>query len=376
MILKMNKKNKIRYQNNVAMGLYYLLIEDYKVTVTNEENIVVWNKKFEKKILNIKLQEGNFSSICEQIIIKFDDTSYLVYSTQGSLLFESNVNNSYFKNYYEESPARVLKSYDRKPGLYQVRCNVYNIVDSYQLFDTRGTCIYDGDGSMIDFKVAILSNELLQIKTYDQVEIVNIEVKLLEDETKIFAIGDSTLANQQLPMWSWVQLLQTRTNKPVINLAISGRSTKSFNDEGRYFYLWKHIKSGDKLIIGFGHNDQKLNFFGTSVDDYISNIKNIIDECIIRGVEAIVVTPIPRREFIDKELVETLEPYLSALKANFDRYLVDNNYYTKELINSLGVEESKRVYVHSKSMKVIDNTHTSYLGASEICNLFITNYNL
>ena len=43
----------------------------------------------------------------------------------------------------------------------------------------------------------------------------------------------------------------------VINLALSGRSSKSFITESNYTTLKNSITEGDYLIIGFGHNDEK-----------------------------------------------------------------------------------------------------------------------
>jgi len=44
----------------------------------------------------------------------------------------------------------------------------------------------------------------------------------------------------------------------VANHAVSGRSSKSFVDEGRLAAILAVIKPGDILAIQFGHNDQKL----------------------------------------------------------------------------------------------------------------------
>lgn len=51
----------------------------------------------------------------------------------------------------------------------------------------------------------------------------------------------------------------------VENLALSGRSSKSFLTESNYTTLKNSIGAGDYLIIGFGHNDQKTDM------DYYTN---------------------------------------------------------------------------------------------------------
>ena len=82
-------------------------------------------------------------------------------------------------------------------------------------------------------------------------------------ETKIFLVGDSTVAsfedNYVLPRYGYGTQLKNYLHEEgkVVNLALSGRSSKSFIEEGNYTTLKNNLKEGDILIIGFGHNDQK-----------------------------------------------------------------------------------------------------------------------
>ena len=81
--------------------------------------------------------------------------------------------------------------------------------------------------------------------------------------TTIYLVGDSTVcsfADDYLyPRYGWgTQLGNYLTDKAtVVNLAISGRSSKSFITENNYQTLLSSIKEGDYLLIAFGHNDQK-----------------------------------------------------------------------------------------------------------------------
>ncbi|VAX40958.1 rhamnogalacturonan acetylesterase, partial [hydrothermal vent metagenome] len=78
---------------------------------------------------------------------------------------------------------------------------------------------------------------------------------------KILMIGDSTMATyKKAPknrpdLTGWGQVFGKRFNKnvTVINHAKSGRSTKSFIQEGHWKKALK-VKA-DYLIIQFGHND-------------------------------------------------------------------------------------------------------------------------
>ncbi len=368
---KLGVENKIRYNGDTASGLYNLLITHNSITIKSDYNEILWSKTFNSKIKTCKQMRGNFSTVSEQLEVEFINGDTLVYSTVGSLLYDSRIEQGKLESYYEESLARVVSSHDYQPGLYQVTCKIADNIGDYEIFDTRGMCVYTGRESQPKFKMLVLGAELLQIKTNDQLTISDIEIIKVDDEPITYIVGDSTLTNQTLPYWGWPQLLQAKTNRPVVNLAVCGRSTKSFNVEGRYNYLFKYIKAGDRLIIGFGHNDEKDNYFGTTIDEYILNINNLKRACKIRSVRPIITTPIVRRNFIGGKLVETHEPYLSALKNNFAKYIIDTNQFTSNLVTELQEKGSKQLFVYLDAMKIYDDTHTSFYGASQICDFVI-----
>lgn len=370
---KLNEKNIIRYKNNVANGLYYLVVKSNKINVYSEHDELVWSKTFKTNILKVKSRIGNFSSVDEQIVITMESKEEFVYSTSGKLLYDRNEEIN-LDNYYEDIKSRVLYSADLCSGYYQVSCNLLGVKDKIELFDSRGTCVYEGQKRQAFFKTIVYENEVFQIRTRDGIEVKNVKVKKIAREPTIHVIGDSTLTNQDLPFWGWPQLLQARTNIPVINYAISARSTKSFIEEGRIELMERNIKTGDFLIIGFGHNDEKNNYFGTAPQEYCDNLKNFVVKYQRYGLKVIIVTPIARRHFKGESLVETHSPYVDLMRQQFTKYLIDNNKYTKSLIKYLGKEQSKKVFVHSDLMKIYDDTHTSYYGASKICNNFILDF--
>ncbi|MGN1103598.1 MAG: GDSL-type esterase/lipase family protein [Candidatus Coproplasma sp.] len=86
----------------------------------------------------------------------------------------------------------------------------------------------------------------------------------LPASNKIYVVGDSTVCsfsdNYYLPRYGYgTQLAEylNVTSSQIVNLAISGRSSKSFLTEANYTTLTSSISEGDYLIIGFGHNDEK-----------------------------------------------------------------------------------------------------------------------
>lgn len=77
----------------------------------------------------------------------------------------------------------------------------------------------------------------------------------------IYIVGDSTVAKFNEVYYyhraGWGTEIETYFNiRPVLNLALSGRSSKSFVNEKNY-QEFLNIKEGDFVFIGFGHNDEK-----------------------------------------------------------------------------------------------------------------------
>ena len=82
--------------------------------------------------------------------------------------------------------------------------------------------------------------------------------------TNVFVVGDSTMCTfndetYYYPRYGYATQLQNYLidNANIVNLALSGRSSKSFTSEENYQTLLASLKEGDYLIIGFGHNDEK-----------------------------------------------------------------------------------------------------------------------
>jgi lysophospholipase L1-like esterase len=82
--------------------------------------------------------------------------------------------------------------------------------------------------------------------------------------TTIYVVGDSTASNydsQVAPREGWGQRFHEQladgAAAQVVNVAQSGRSSRSFINEGWFQQVRQQIKAGDYLFIQFGHNDEK-----------------------------------------------------------------------------------------------------------------------
>ena len=130
------------------------------------------------------------------------------------------------------------------------------------------------------------------------------------NETTVFLVGDSTVCSfndsYYYPRYGYGTQLGNYLNELVTinNLALSGRSSKSFLLEENYQTLLSSIKEGDYLIIGFGHNDEKsdddLRFtdaskpISDSTSFKYSLYENYIKVALDKGATPILCTPIVR----------------------------------------------------------------------------------
>jgi lysophospholipase L1-like esterase len=74
----------------------------------------------------------------------------------------------------------------------------------------------------------------------------------------LFIVGDSTVENSNAGHVGWGEPLANYfdlTKINVINRAIGGRSSRSYQEEGRWDKVLAESKPGDYVILQFGHND-------------------------------------------------------------------------------------------------------------------------
>lgn len=232
-----------------------------------------------------------------------------------------------------------------------------------------------------------------------------------QEKIKVYMIGDSTMANKPLENENqergWGQVLPAFFNENVVidNHAKNGRSSKSFIDEGRWQVVLDSLKEGDYLIIQFGHNDEKADTLrhtdpGTTFD---ANLEKFITEARAKGAKPILMNSIVRRNFSDnpnavanddyrrakadgpKAETDTLfdthgeykeSPKLVAKKLNVP--FVDMNTLTHDLVQALGKDESKTIYMWiAPGVSAAcpegrqDNTHLNIYGAHVVANIAV-----
>lgn len=220
--------------------------------------------------------------------------------------------------------------------------------------------------------------------------------------TNIYIVGDSTAAafsdKYYYPRYGWGTQLSAflRPEVRVYDLALSGRSSKSFRTEENYRVLERELSEGDVLIIGFGHNDEKSDdparftdarlslgeddAFATSLyDGYIKLARE-------RGATPVLCTPIVRaNDSNDWSGVSGHNTpsgdYRSAiisLGAAVSVPVIDLCDITRKRYEALGYEEALKYHAviagkYSENgenivpdMRTVDTTHLNIYGAMSV----------
>ena len=193
---------------------------------------------------------------------------------------------------------------------------------------------------------------------------------------RIVLIGDSTVCDypQTHANRGWGQFIEERFQPgtvKVVNLAASGRSTKTFIQEGR----WQ--KALDEkpayVLIQFGHNDSHAPEKRESTHaatDYRDYLRRYIDEARAIGATPILVTPMVRRIFgADGKLDDSLAPYAEAMKTvalEKKAAVIDLHASSAALVEKLGPAVSADM-----ANKQGDLTHFNEKGARAMAGLVI-----
>lgn len=203
----------------------------------------------------------------------------------------------------------------------------------------------------------------------------------------IFIAGDSTAATKQpdrKPETGWGEKIAAYCSDrvEVCNLAVNGRSSKSFIDEGRLQNILNMAAEGDCLLIQFGHNDEKESFklHTDPYTTYQSTLSVYIEKARNQGMFPVLLTPVHRRHFLlQGELQNTHGAYPAAMRELAKRLcvpLIDVAAISKAYFETLGPEKSKELFLWAEPGEspnypegVQDDTHFNENGACQIAGI-------
>ncbi|WP_291292137.1 rhamnogalacturonan acetylesterase [Enterococcus sp.] len=203
---------------------------------------------------------------------------------------------------------------------------------------------------------------------------------------KLIIAGDSTAANKtadKRPETGWGEKIQSflSTDFSVINLAMNGRSTKSFIQEKRLLTAEALLAPGDYFLIQFGHNDQKTDpERGTTPEEYQRNLAQFVATAQNKQAIPILLTSITRLKFNAQQLDPlAVGPYPEAMKDfarthNID--CLDIFTSTQNFFSKLTPEEARTYFLHLSKNEhpnypegIQDNTHLNDQGALTVARL-------
>jgi len=229
-------------------------------------------------------------------------------------------------------------------------------------------------------------------------------------EIVMYVVGDSTAAafsdSYYYPRYGYgTQLKNYFSDKVTVrNLALSGRSSKSFLEEANYKTLKNDIKAGDILVIAFGHNDEKSDeearftdaskpytdpsSFGYHLYEYYIKLAQEV------GAIPVLCTPIVRASSKDDYTGANghntaTGDYAKAIREVGEAYgvdVIDLTVLTRNQYEDIGYEAA--CYYHAvlqgkydtdgttifPNWKTVDTTHLNIYGAKYVAYLFASEF--
>jgi lysophospholipase L1-like esterase len=207
----------------------------------------------------------------------------------------------------------------------------------------------------------------------------------------LFIIGDSTVRNGQGDgkngQWGWGDLVGAYFDPGklnVVNLALGGRSSRTFMSEGHWQKVLALLKPGDFVMMQFGHNDggavndasrargslKGMGDDSEEIDNLVTKkhevvhsfgwyMKKYVEDAKGKGATPIVCSMIPRKIWKDGKIARNLGDYAGwAAEAAKQEgaVFVDLNEIIAERYDSLGPAAVEPLFGD-------EHTHTTRAGA-------------
>ena len=203
-----------------------------------------------------------------------------------------------------------------------------------------------------------------------------------EKPVTIYMIGDSTMsvyASNVYPRMGWGQPLGNlfaAKCATVVDKALSGRSSKSFFDEGAWTPIKNALKAGDYVMIQFGHNDEKSEeptLFTDPQTTYKQFLTTYINDTRAKSATPLLLTSVNRNKWSGATLSDThgaYPPAVRELAASLKVELIDMAALSKSYFERIGQTETNQLFLilaagasPNYPNGVTDNTHFQEKGA-------------
>ena len=203
-----------------------------------------------------------------------------------------------------------------------------------------------------------------------------------------FLCGDSTMADyipSRRPMTGWGQVFPALlpAGETVENCAVNGRSSRSFIEEKRLHFIDCCLRPGDKLVVSFGHNDNKDDpkRHTDARTTFLDCLRQYAQIARAHGARMILATPIPRRRFDENGRLQPTHGDFPQAMRDFAREedlpLVDLEKRMTAVFEAAGQEGTKEMFCHLPQGTpnypdgAADDTHLQLRGAVRVAEAFL-----
>lgn len=203
----------------------------------------------------------------------------------------------------------------------------------------------------------------------------------------LYIIGDSTAASypeDRYPLTGWAQVLQEYMDPARMHVedrARSGRSSKSFYEEGAWAPIREALRPHDWVFIQFGHNDEKKDDAARFTDPattFPAQLRRYVEEARAAGARPVLLTPIPRNRWPwARAMGNTHGDYPDAVRSLAREMrvpLIDLHKLAQKRFERLGPDATTKLFMNLAPGEhpnypegKEDNTHLQESGAREVC---------
>lgn len=209
-----------------------------------------------------------------------------------------------------------------------------------------------------------------------------------QEKIHIYLVGDSTMSiksTKAVPEMGWGVPFATFFDSTAVveNHAQNGRSTRSFMQEKRWEPIVNKLEKGDYVLIQFGHNDEiPTKKSATTPDEFRKNLEKYVNDTREKNAFPVLITAVARRSFSPEgKLTDTHREYSDITRSvakQLNVPLVDLDEKSRALLQQMGPESSKLLYLHLKPGEhpnypdgKTDDTHFNELGARLMAQLVL-----
>ncbi len=404
--------------SQVGDGSTYLLDVDYGST-QNGTNIGIYeNTASDAQLFKfVANADGSHTIVTkvstDQSCVEVADASVSSGANVQEWECNGNACQNWFMEYVEEELVAGDVTLDGIVNIFDLGAQKKGAVKGFASDNAAKCADVNGDGSVTVTDIVQLTqfllglNVALTLPSEPETEASPYEPENFRFSGTVYLVGDSTVCDYDSTTVStynrngWgMQLAAAFNGVTVKNLALSGRSSRSFLEDSNYQTLCSSIGEGDYLFIQFGHNDEKTDestypglgtYPGLEQSSLDSNGMNssgqysyewILLNKYIKiaqdaGAVPVLVTPITRRASDGSAYYSAHTAYQQAMISLAQEQgvaVIDMTALTTELYTNLfasgGADATAALHCYTDAEQTtIDNTHLSPYGASLIAGI-------